>query len=84
LKITGGWFKNIFGEDSEIGNRVARYGYKVAFEPKSIVYSDVPDRIMGVIQQRARWGVDSVSPGEGIAGLPENYGPLDHFFFSGK
>jgi cellulose synthase/poly-beta-1,6-N-acetylglucosamine synthase-like glycosyltransferase len=57
LKITGGWVDNIFGEDSEIGNRVARYGYKVAFEPKSIVYSQVPDTLMGVMHQRARWGV---------------------------
>ena len=56
LDITGGWVDNIFGEDSEIGNRVARYGYKVAFEPKSIVYSEVPVTLMGVMQQRGRWG----------------------------
>jgi len=56
LNITGGWVDNIFGEDSEIGNRVARYGYKVAFEPKSIVYSEVPVTLRGVMQQRGRWG----------------------------
>jgi cellulose synthase/poly-beta-1,6-N-acetylglucosamine synthase-like glycosyltransferase len=57
LSKTGGWVDNIFGEDGEIGNRVARYGYRCEFEPRSIVYSDFPETLMGLLQQRARWGV---------------------------
>lgn len=55
LKV-GGWVDNIFGEDGEIGNRVARYGYRCIYEPRSIVYSDFPETLMALLQQRARWG----------------------------
>jgi cellulose synthase/poly-beta-1,6-N-acetylglucosamine synthase-like glycosyltransferase len=57
LDKAGGWVDNIFGEDGEITNRVARYGYKGVYEPKSIVYSEFPETLMGLLQQRARWGV---------------------------
>jgi cellulose synthase/poly-beta-1,6-N-acetylglucosamine synthase-like glycosyltransferase len=53
----GGWTDNIFGEDGEITNKVARYGYREVYDPKSIVYSEVPETLVGVLQQRARWGV---------------------------
>ena len=57
LSKIGGWVDNIFGEDGEIGNRVARYGYRCVYEPRSIVYSEFPETLMGLLQQRARWGV---------------------------
>ena len=57
LSKTGGWVDNIFGEDGEIGNRVARYGYRCVYEPRAIVYSEFPETLMGQLQQRARWGV---------------------------
>jgi cellulose synthase/poly-beta-1,6-N-acetylglucosamine synthase-like glycosyltransferase len=47
----------MFGEDSEIANRIARYGYRIAYEPDAIVYSEVPMTLKGVMQQRARWGI---------------------------
>jgi cellulose synthase/poly-beta-1,6-N-acetylglucosamine synthase-like glycosyltransferase len=53
----GGWTDNIFGEDGEITNKVARYGYRGVYEPASIVYSEHPETLRGVLQQRARWGV---------------------------
>ncbi len=53
----GGWTDNIFGEDGEVTNKVARYGYRGVYEPKSIVYSEHPETLRGVLQQRARWGV---------------------------
>jgi cellulose synthase/poly-beta-1,6-N-acetylglucosamine synthase-like glycosyltransferase len=57
LSKVGGWVDNIFGEDGEIGNRVARYGYRCVYEPRSIVYSEFPETLMALLQQRARWGV---------------------------
>jgi cellulose synthase/poly-beta-1,6-N-acetylglucosamine synthase-like glycosyltransferase len=57
LVTVGGWKDNIFGEDGEITNRISRYGYKELFEPRSIVYSEHPSTLMGILQQRARWGV---------------------------
>lgn len=57
LMHAGGWTDNIFGEDGEITNKVARYGYRGVYEPISIVYSEHPETLRGVLQQRARWGV---------------------------
>jgi len=57
LVEVGGWRDNIFGEDGEITNRISRYGYRELFEPCSIVYSEHPSTLMGILQQRARWGV---------------------------
>jgi biofilm PGA synthesis N-glycosyltransferase PgaC len=53
----GGWRHNIFGEDGEITNRISRYGYRELFEPCSIVYSEHPSTLMGILHQRARWSV---------------------------
>jgi cellulose synthase/poly-beta-1,6-N-acetylglucosamine synthase-like glycosyltransferase len=53
----GGWTDNIFGEDGEITNKIARYGYRGVYDPKSIIYSDFPETLKGLLQQRARWGV---------------------------
>jgi cellulose synthase/poly-beta-1,6-N-acetylglucosamine synthase-like glycosyltransferase len=57
LVKAGGWKDNIFGEDGEITNRISRYGYRELFEPRSIVYSEHPSTLIGILQQRARWGV---------------------------
>jgi cellulose synthase/poly-beta-1,6-N-acetylglucosamine synthase-like glycosyltransferase len=56
IKI-GGWTQNQFGEDGEITNRMGRYGYKLVFEPDSIVYGDIPDSLHGIMSQRARWSI---------------------------
>lgn len=52
-----GWVNNIFGEDGEITNRIARLGYRGVFEGDSIVYSELPETLLGFIQQRTRWSV---------------------------
>jgi len=57
LMKAGSWVENIFGEDGEITNRVARYGYREVFEAKSLIYSEHPETLKGLMQQRARWGV---------------------------
>lgn len=57
LVAAGGWVKNIFGEDGEITNRVARLGYRGVFEGDAVVYSRLPITLLGFMQQRARWSV---------------------------
>ena len=57
IEKAGGWINNIFGEDGEITNRVARLGYRGVFEGDSIVYSELPETLLGFIQQRTRWSV---------------------------
>jgi cellulose synthase/poly-beta-1,6-N-acetylglucosamine synthase-like glycosyltransferase len=54
---SGGWLDNIFGEDGEITNRVGRLGYRGIFEPSALVYTEHPSRLIGFMQQRARWSV---------------------------
>jgi cellulose synthase/poly-beta-1,6-N-acetylglucosamine synthase-like glycosyltransferase len=53
----GGWVDNIFGEDGEITNRVARLGYRGVFEGNALIYSELPETLVGFMQQRARWSV---------------------------
>ena len=55
LTKVGGWAGNMLGEDSEISNRMGRFGYKLEFEPSSVVYTTMPRSLIGVIDQRARW-----------------------------
>jgi cellulose synthase/poly-beta-1,6-N-acetylglucosamine synthase-like glycosyltransferase len=57
VEKAGGWVNNIFGEDGEITNRVGRLGYRGVFEGDSIVYSELPETLLGFMQQRTRWSV---------------------------
>jgi biofilm PGA synthesis N-glycosyltransferase PgaC len=56
MKI-GGWADGQLGEDGEITNRLGRYGYRTVFDPSSLTYSDAPPKLVGVINQRARWNI---------------------------
>jgi cellulose synthase/poly-beta-1,6-N-acetylglucosamine synthase-like glycosyltransferase len=56
LKV-GGWVDDQFGEDGELTNRMARFGYKQGLELHSIVYTDFPESLMDLMNQRARWSV---------------------------
>lgn len=54
---SGGWASDQFGEDGEITNRMARFGYKAQLELESKVYTDFPKTIVELIHQRSRWNV---------------------------
>jgi cellulose synthase/poly-beta-1,6-N-acetylglucosamine synthase-like glycosyltransferase len=56
LKI-GGWVTNQFGEDGEITNRMARYGYRNELELQALLYSEVPHNLTRLIYQRSRWSI---------------------------
>jgi cellulose synthase/poly-beta-1,6-N-acetylglucosamine synthase-like glycosyltransferase len=55
LVKVGGWADNMLGEDGEITTRLARAGYRNEFEPDSLVYSEVPNTLHSILNQRARW-----------------------------
>jgi cellulose synthase/poly-beta-1,6-N-acetylglucosamine synthase-like glycosyltransferase len=57
LVKVGGWVDDQFGEDGELTNRMARYGYKIELELRSVVYTDFPESLIGLMNQRARWTV---------------------------
>lgn len=78
----GGFADNIFGEDGEITNRIARMGYRGIFEGNSVVYSEHPTTLIGFIQQRARWGVAFFhSRGRNLRLLGEFRTPRSFVFF---
>lgn len=54
---SGGWASDQFGEDGEITNRMARFGYKAQLELESRVYTDFPETLIELIHQRSRWNV---------------------------
>jgi biofilm PGA synthesis N-glycosyltransferase PgaC len=53
----GGWAYDQFGEDGELTNRMARFGYRMELETHSVIYTDFPQSLMGLIHQRTRWNV---------------------------
>jgi cellulose synthase/poly-beta-1,6-N-acetylglucosamine synthase-like glycosyltransferase len=57
LLRVGGWAPDQFGEDGELTNRLARFGYRSELELKSIVYTDFPASLMEFIHQRSRWNI---------------------------
>ena len=56
IKI-GGWADNLFGEDGEITHRMGRYGYKLEYEPNSLVYGTIPEKLTDLMNQRTRWSI---------------------------
>ena len=57
LVKVGGWVDDQFGEDGELTNRMARFGYKLELELHSVVYTDFPETLIDLMYQRARWSV---------------------------
>jgi cellulose synthase/poly-beta-1,6-N-acetylglucosamine synthase-like glycosyltransferase len=57
LLQVGGWNYDQFGEDGELTNRMARFGYKCELELRATVYSEVPAGIVDLTYQRSRWAV---------------------------
>jgi poly-beta-1,6-N-acetyl-D-glucosamine synthase len=57
LLRVGGWNYDQFGEDGELTNRMARFGYKCEIELRSMIHSDVPASMVDLIYQRSRWAV---------------------------
>lgn len=50
-----GPFISILGEDLEITLRIHKLGYKIAFEPEAVAYSESPSSLRVLWHQRIRW-----------------------------
>jgi poly-beta-1,6-N-acetyl-D-glucosamine synthase len=55
LEKTGPFLEGFIGEDIELTWRVHKAGYKVVFQPLSMVYAEAPSTITGLWKQRVRW-----------------------------
>jgi cellulose synthase/poly-beta-1,6-N-acetylglucosamine synthase-like glycosyltransferase len=51
----GGFREGSLGEDLELTWRVRAAGYRVAFQPRALVYAEVPSTLAGLWRQRIRW-----------------------------
>jgi biofilm PGA synthesis N-glycosyltransferase PgaC len=55
VREIGGFTHGLIGEDLEITWRVHRAGYRVTFQPRSVVRAEVPDSFVPLWKQRVRW-----------------------------
>ncbi|WP_265445790.1 glycosyltransferase [Flexivirga meconopsidis] len=55
IEEVGTFNTETIGEDLELTWRVHRGGYRVAFEPRAVVYAEAPSTIRNLWRQRVRW-----------------------------
>lgn len=55
LEKTGPFLEGFIGEDLELTWRIHKAGYRVKFQPRSLVYAEVPSTVVGLWKQRVRW-----------------------------
>ncbi len=51
----GGFVSGMNGEDSDLTYQLARLGYKIAIDPRIVIYEDVPPTLPEFREQRIRW-----------------------------
>ena len=51
----GGFTVGMNGEDGDFTMRMIRLGWRIRFDPKIIVYEDIPSTFMEIREQRVRW-----------------------------
>lgn len=50
----GGWDAEL-AEDTDVSLRMVKAGWKIAFAPRAVAFTEVPDRLKVLIKQRTRW-----------------------------
>ncbi len=55
LEKLGGFVEGINGEDTDITMRIGRMGYRIVIDPSIIVYSEAPNSLSHLREQRLRW-----------------------------
>lgn len=66
LRAVGGW-PDAIGEDIVLTWRLMEGGRRVYFEPTSVAFTDVPERVKHFMRQRARWARGMI---EGLIAVP--------------
>ncbi len=87
----GGWEVGP-GEDADLTEKLRRAGWRIAFAPGAMAYTDVPTTIPALIRQRMRWNRSlvrirlekfavSLSPADWRFRLSDAIGHIDILFF---
>jgi cellulose synthase/poly-beta-1,6-N-acetylglucosamine synthase-like glycosyltransferase len=51
----GGLSEDTMAEDTDLTLMIHRLGYKVAYAPTAVAFTEAPDTIAGLVRQRTRW-----------------------------
>ena len=55
LEEVGGYDTDTFAEDADLTLKLVTAGWKILYEDQSITWTDAPDNVLDLIQQRYRW-----------------------------
>ncbi len=55
LRAVGGYDLDTFAEDADLTLKILTAGWKIQYEPRSIAWTEAPERLIDLIQQRYRW-----------------------------
>jgi poly-beta-1,6 N-acetyl-D-glucosamine synthase len=55
IEATGGYDSDTFAEDFDMTVKILAEGWKIDYEPKAIAYTEAPEELLDIIQQRYRW-----------------------------
>src|SRR5436305_8424585 len=55
IEGTGGYDSDTFAEDFDMTVKILAEGWKINYEPKAIAYTEAPEELLDIIQQRYRW-----------------------------
>ena len=55
IEATGGYDSDTFAEDFDMTVKILADGWKIDYEPKAVAYTEAPEELLDIIQQRYRW-----------------------------
>lgn len=55
LLALGGYDSDTFAEDADLTLKILTSGWKIHYEPRAVAWTEAPERLIDLIQQRYRW-----------------------------
>jgi biofilm PGA synthesis N-glycosyltransferase PgaC len=55
LLSVGGYDRDTFAEDTDITLKILTNGWRIRYEPLAVAWTEAPERLVDLIQQRYRW-----------------------------
>jgi biofilm PGA synthesis N-glycosyltransferase PgaC len=55
LLAVGGYDRDTFAEDADLTLKILTAGWKIRYEPNAVAWTEAPERLVDLIQQRYRW-----------------------------
>lgn len=55
IVAVGGYDLDTFAEDADLTLKILTAGWKVQYEPRAVAWTEAPERLLDLVQQRYRW-----------------------------